>query len=349
MQSQPGSTTKTASTADVVAVNNTDEQLRPPTITAATDPLAVPQWLTRVTPQHFYNGGLSGVGHPAHDPSAAAPNSLPDSKNSNSTTTYHIPKIHLAMSNSNTNSPRQRGPGIQFEVMTPSPCSEFDPAPFFHNSRNMTMTSSSRAVGEAEVNDQGEVSDFQMTAAPASGEGASNTSEDEMSKFSKCQKNAANSSRDFVSFKDKIGRVVPLGDPGAFPVATEESLNTLRDEVRTSTMASEVEDLFAMDDDKASSGGGGDIGGSKIQDNALASFRQQQQPVAEHQTSLTQAVLDKGLPDNWFFRGQVKDLPVVTSRPQGAATDVPDGGLATSMDKKIKEMRELNMHMPINL
>lgn len=307
----------------------------------ATDPLTVPQWLTRVTPQHYYNaGGLSGVGHEAHEAGpASSPSTLSKDK------AFHIAKFGVefgaAGGGGGLNSPGAKragnSVGISFDLTAPSPANEFDAAPFFQ--ARTTMMTSYRVDADGNISidlpdveggddvtrkneaseDPSTVTSHQQTSSDAAAAASSRTNPPQTTEF--------------ISFKDKIYSAVPFGEN--FPMATEQSLDSLTklNQSRTTgsatTTTAAEEELFSMDDEKTATNLGSSANSVPLP------------PRDTPTTSLTKAVLDKGLPDNWFFRGP-KDA---SGLPEHQGQDASGEGI----DKKIKEMREFNIHMPINL
>ena len=147
---------------------------------------------------------------------------------------------------------------------------------------------------------------------------------------------------DVKDLKEKITKVVPTGS--RFPIATKESLDGLRKEA----MKDGEDDLFAMDEHPTSSHEK-EIGHtSEIQNNATGRIEM----TDSNKMTLTQQILEKGLPQNWFFQGNESDVGVgsnvIEGRGQNDKKEQPCNNMKGNK-LNTSQMREFNIWAPQNL
>ena len=146
---------------------------------------------------------------------------------------------------------------------------------------------------------------------------------------------------DVKDLKEKIEKVIPKGSE--FPVATKESLDGLTKESLKET----DDNLFDMDEHPTTS-----LDDQKqiLASGVGATYRQEHDGTEETSTmTLTQKILEKGMPQNWFF--QSNEMAERGNKDVISGRNYVNGKKHKNIGKHLNpnQMRELNAWAPQNL
>jgi len=357
------------------------------TKSSAALPCGMPKWLTRITGQHqnhnatlstsqarslgssFSDPGLIGVGctPPRSNHLIIVGSSdgktttkivenIDDSSNNynmqhvSTSSTITVNKENFGISISASNSPLNRrrvdsythsgsqkrtwngsgsrGNNLNFsEALSPSADSDF-----YHHMRGRNRSSSNLRDNESDGNDQ-----YNTNHVPVRGEQAINSG----MVASRAVKE--HEFKDITDLKEKMAKVVLTGSE--FPVATKESLDGLK----KGAMTENDDNLFDMDEystpfENSTGESSSDSGGGVYMPHDYA-FE------STGKMTLTQKILEKGMPQNWFF--QSNDM-----EEDGKNSINPEKGQLYSQNISSRQlshhsngtqMRELNAWAPQNL